>query len=407
MWNLNNFERCPVAVYMADLSVTSEHELYKCRGELSPGNPWTPALAATPRARARKVPQLVLMEGHGGEHGIVWALLLSVLTQVCCQLCGGPCYCPSAMPVCPVGVPLILDGCQCCQMCARQKGAACNDKYACDVQRGLQCDYSASYPGGPGECVNQDELGCEFNGVTYQEGQKFQLGCVGQCRCSNGGVTCVPLCRNDVRLPSPDCPHPQHVRLPGQCCKEWVCEDMDNTVHQDALIANSPQRTWPGVSGQNQSPNQKPNSNCIEQSTGWSACSRSCGPGVSVCISNQNRACRLERQTRLCQIRPCRATPPMTHTGVGWCEPSYRAAFPERLEHGGCYSTHAYRHRYCGLCSGAQCCTPYRTRTVRMTFHCPRGRSQVHPVMVIDSCVCHHNCPYSHAHMSGGSMRQN
>lgn len=79
-------------------------------------------------------------------------------------------------------------------------------------------------------------MGCEHNGVSYQEGQVFQPSCALQCRCSGGGVTCVPRCSEDVLLPSPDCPHPRRVQQPGKCCKEWVCENMDNTVLQDAHI---------------------------------------------------------------------------------------------------------------------------------------------------------------------------
>ncbi|KAJ8369693.1 hypothetical protein SKAU_G00097210 [Synaphobranchus kaupii] len=330
------------------------------------------------------------MEGHAGERVFAWALLISLITQVCCQLCAGPCNCPGLVPHCREGVPLVSDGCQCCQMCARQKGEACNDKYICDIQQGLQCDYSASYPGGPGECVSQDELGCEFNGVTYQKGQKFQLSCSGMCTCLGGGIACVSLCPPSIRLASPDCPHPQQVRRPGQCCKEWVCEDMDNTVQQDALTAHRPHKLWPGVSGQNQNQiqnqiqirNQIQHSatSCIEQSTEWSACSRTCGPGVSVRVSNQNRVCHLERQMRFCQVRPCRTILSRTRAGGGWCKASYRAALPERLEYRGCQSTRTYRPRYCGLCSSNRCCTPFRTHTVQVAFTCPtNGRKGRYP----------------------------
>lgn len=85
-------------------------------------------------------------------------------------------------------------------------------------------------------CVpGEGELGCELNGVTYQEGQAFQPSCHTLCRCSGGGVTCVPACPLDVRRPTPDCPNPQLVRLPGKCCKQWVCEDLENSVIQDAI----------------------------------------------------------------------------------------------------------------------------------------------------------------------------
>lgn len=83
--------------------------------------------------------------------------------------------------------------------------------------------------------AGQEDLGCEVNGITYQEGQSFQPSCDTYCHCRGGGVICVPACPLDARLPSPDCPNPQHVRLPGKCCKEWVCENLENTVIQDAI----------------------------------------------------------------------------------------------------------------------------------------------------------------------------
>uniref|UniRef100_A0A8C9QW06 Cellular communication network factor 5 n=1 Tax=Scleropages formosus TaxID=113540 RepID=A0A8C9QW06_SCLFO len=316
-------------------------------------------------------------------------LIFSLLCQVWCQMCRGPCNCPSSVPRCPTGVPLVLDGCRCCRVCARQQGEACDDKYVCDAQRGLQCDYSASFPGGPGECVSQDELGCELNGVTYHEGQVFQPSCAVQCRCAGGGVTCVPLCTEDVRLPSPDCPQPQRVLLPGKCCKEWVCESLENSVSHEALSAPRSDGTQPNLPGRGRV------SNCVEQSTKWSACSHTCGPGASTRVSNRNPACRLELQSRQCQVRPCQAFPRRIPVGSSHCEPSYRAPFPVRLEHQGCYSVRYYRPRYCGLCSDGRCCTPYRTHTVNVTFRCPRGPPLRHAVMAIDSCVCHYHCPHS------------
>lgn len=81
----------------------------------------------------------------------------------------------------------------------------------------------------------QEALGCEVNGVTYGEGQSFQPSCDTLCRCRGGGVACVPACPLDAWRPTPDCPRPQHIRLPGQCCKQWVCENLENTVIQDAI----------------------------------------------------------------------------------------------------------------------------------------------------------------------------
>ncbi|MXQ86709.1 hypothetical protein E5288_WYG013121 [Bos mutus] len=70
----------------------------------------------------------------------------------------------------------------------------------------------------------EDDGSCEVNGRLYRDGETFQPHCRLRCRCEDGGFTCVPLCSEDVRLPSWDCPHPRRVEVPGKCCPEWVCD---------------------------------------------------------------------------------------------------------------------------------------------------------------------------------------
>ncbi|NXL96190.1 WISP2 protein, partial [Alectura lathami] len=152
--------------------------------------------------------------------------------QVCAQLCRRPCYCPWVPPRCPRGSPLVLDGCGCCRVCARRLGEPCDFLHVCDQSQGLICDYST---GTAGTCnFEDDEEGCEVNGRLYREGEVFQPSCKLQCRCLGGGFTCVPLCQEDVRLPTPDCPYPRRVDIPGKCCPEWICEAGDRPLLQDA-----------------------------------------------------------------------------------------------------------------------------------------------------------------------------
>uniref|UniRef100_A0A3B4AAB6 Uncharacterized protein n=1 Tax=Periophthalmus magnuspinnatus TaxID=409849 RepID=A0A3B4AAB6_9GOBI len=294
--------------------------------------------------------------------------------QVLCQLCQTPCRCPKNIPKCRAGVPLVLDGCGCCQVCARERGEPCTELNPCD--KGLQCDHSTSLPGEPGECVGLEEMGCELNGVSYAEGQAFRPSCDSSCLCTGGGVTCVHTCPLSTHLPAPDCPSPQYIRLPGKCCPEWVCESLENTVIQDAITAPCP-------------PSQTPS-----PSTQWSACSRSCGSGVSTRVSNQNPSCRLQLETRLCKVRPCSALYlPKGDRGV--CQPTVLPPGRMRLFHEGCFSTRTFNLRYCGLCSDTRCCTPHHTSTAQVALMCPGGRLQHRAVMFIHSCVCHHHCPYA------------
>ncbi|KAL6034102.1 hypothetical protein STEG23_024957 [Scotinomys teguina] len=145
--------------------------------------------------------------------------------------------------------------------------------------------------------VEEDDGSCEVNGRRYQDGETFQPNCRVLCRCEDGGFTCLPLCSEDVRLPSWDCPHPRRVEVPGRCCPEWVCgqrvmpriQRYTAQGHQLSGLVTPASADVP----------------CPNWSTAWGPCSTTCGLGIATRVSNQNRFCQLEIQRRLCLPRPC------------------------------------------------------------------------------------------------------
>ncbi|XP_048450209.1 CCN family member 5-like [Rhincodon typus] len=163
--------------------------------------------------------------------------VLCIASKVGAQLCPYPCRCPPTLPLCAPGVPLVVDACGCCWVCAKQLGEYCTGLDVCDPHQHLFCDQSISFSGTRGICTSLEAGTCEFNGVTYKDGDVFQPSCKYHCWCSDGGIGCIPRCSEDVRLQSPDCLYPKRVEIPGECCPRWICEKQDNGIFGNALAA--------------------------------------------------------------------------------------------------------------------------------------------------------------------------
>ncbi|XP_059836537.1 CCN family member 2-like [Hypanus sabinus] len=312
--------------------------------------------------------------------------ILCKAIKVGAQLCLYPCRCPRIPPRCDPGSSLVVDRCGCCQVCAKQIGEPCTRLDVCDPDQDLFCDYSISLSGDRGICTSLEDGTCEFNGVLYKDGDVFQPSCKYHCWCSDGGIGCIPRCSEDIRLPSPDCLYPRRIEVPGECCPRWICENQDRGILGDALAAFRSHVFY----------GRYPSSasfKCLEHSSEWSACSRSCGIGVSTRISNKNSRCILETQSQLCIVRPCQKDyVKQVHMGMNICQPTTRAHRPVHFEYNNCISVRNYRPVYCGSCSDRRCCTPYRTRTESIEFKCKHGRIEKQQMMFIITCACHYNC---------------
>ncbi|XP_061676022.1 CCN family member 3-like [Syngnathoides biaculeatus] len=305
------------------------------------------------------------------------------------QVCPQSCQCPEEPPICRAGVPLILDDCACCLVCAGQEGQPCSDLNPCDARRGLQCDDSS---GRPAVCVAQEGDVCLLDGVVYRNRQTFFPSCKHQCVCRDGQIGCVPRCDVDVMLPGPDCPAPRRVRAPGECCEKWVCERQAGAgaLGGFAMAAFRREETASFDSWD-------PSLNCIQQTTEWGACSRTCGAGVSTRVTNSNRRCELVKQSRLCVVRPCDRTALTQPKRGNKCQRTVRSETAVHLSYKNCTSVQAYKARYCGSCEDGRCCTPHKTKTALAEFACAGGKTAKRPVMLILTCACHRNCPRDNA----------
>ncbi|CAK8672954.1 unnamed protein product [Clavelina lepadiformis] len=156
---------------------------------------------------------------------LFWAILLGLSKQAI-SLCPYQCDCREEPSSCPAGVSLVMDGCNCCKVCAKQLAQQCNgDDAICDVHRNLFCDHSASRSGDIGICRARSGRPCNHGNVRISSGSMFEPSCKTRCWCMDGAIGCVPLCPHETQLPRPDrCPNARLQPVTGQCCDQWGCD---------------------------------------------------------------------------------------------------------------------------------------------------------------------------------------
>uniref|UniRef100_A0A3Q3WH84 Cellular communication network factor 1, like 2 n=1 Tax=Mola mola TaxID=94237 RepID=A0A3Q3WH84_MOLML len=286
--------------------------------------------------------------------------------------CPAVCKCPTEPLLCPPGVSTVPDGCRCCKVCAAQLNQDCSPMRPCDLHKGLECDYAKVKRVFSAKSEGRT---CEYNGRIHQTGESFCAGCKHQCTCIDGAVGCAPIYKNKLPPASPSCLYPQLVRIHRQCCFSMDCREGIWRLPHNVL---TPQ-IWRPM--------------CPVQTTDWSHCSRSCGMGISSRITNKNSQCKLERETRICTIRPCHDLTSSNKSQKGKkCSKAQKAPEPIHLSYGECMSVRLYRPNFCGVCTDGRCCLPRRTRTIPVTFVCPDGEHFQRSAMFIQSCKCSVDC---------------
>ncbi|CAO2600354.1 CCN family member 1 [Lemmus lemmus] len=323
----------------------------------------------------------------GTAKALAVAVTLLHLTRLALSTCPAACHCPLEAPKCAPGVGLVRDDCGCCKVCAKQLNEDCSKMQPCDHTKGLECNFGASSTALKGICRAQSEgRPCEYNSRIYQNGESFQPNCKHQCTCIDGAVGCIPLCPQELSLPNLGCPNPRLVKVSGQCCEEWVCDE-DSSI-------KDPLDDQDDLFGFDASEVELTRKNELIAVGKGSSCSKSCGTGISTRVTNDNPECRLLKETRICEVRPC-GQPVYSSLKKGKkCSKTKKSPEPVRFNYAGCSSVKKYRPKYCGSCVDGRCCTPLQTRTVKMRFRCEDGEMFSKNVMMIQSCKCNYNCPH-------------
>lgn len=303
-------------------------------------------------------------------------------------------------PDCPPGVAHLWDDCNCCQKCAKQIGDKCDVLNPCDHTKGLAC----LNVGNDHICgSNPDLISCKIRGEEKATGVEFHPGnsCELTCVCVNGDIGCYPTCPSE---PPKKCQNPrlEQAEDPSACCGVWTCGRADRPLKnpmkppENKTLFGAAHRTKYTVE-------YNSDTKCMVQTTEWSKCSRDCGWGIRERITNANEDCEMEKETKLCQVRPCdrehddgiSALFQQSRFRNRMCLEKVRVTEPMRFQFSGCKSNKKFRPKYCGKCKNNNCCNPDETETVEVDFTCETNGEQTKfskKMDMIKSCKCSNVC---------------
>ncbi|XP_029633695.1 CCN family member 1-like [Octopus sinensis] len=129
---------------------------------------------------------------------------------------------------------------------------------------------------------------------------------------------------------------------------------------------------------------------CAIVKSEWSACSASCGVGMSVRMNNDNLECEDVQQTRICFLRPCGEV--VKSEKHKKCTPTAKAHEKYRIVFQDCRSVKEHRLKFCSNCKVNRCCYPQITRHRTIEFECSKRERVFLSFMWIKKCQCGHKC---------------
>uniref|UniRef100_A0A8C8LSA0 Cellular communication network factor 6 n=1 Tax=Oncorhynchus tshawytscha TaxID=74940 RepID=A0A8C8LSA0_ONCTS len=278
------------------------------------------------------------------------------------QFCQWPCKC-RVKPQCAPGFSSVLDSCGCCKSCAQQIREACNERDICDPHKGMYCNFSKDqlrYEAGV--CAYLMAVGCDLNGVHYENGEAFQPRSMYKCTCT-------------IVYTLAFIPWPAVLLGPAPLRSNTSRKHQQDTTYMAAM---DPPLVWM--------------KNCLIQTTPWSPCSKTCGLGISVRVNNDNGKCEMRKDRCLSLLQPCEKSIMKNMQRGKRCKSKFQAKKAEKLTLSGCSITRSVEPTYCGICTDKRCCVHNKSKMVSVNFKCNGGSNVRWKMQWITSCVCQSMC---------------